>query len=197
MADIELDQNKGRAVLSRFKSSLSMGMSTRMGSLTRMGTSSPRSVHPSELGTGPSSKKAPGASRELAHGEAEAAAPSLARRSEAAVATKLLLAAKITHEELGEKTALFLGCAVAGRVGGLSSEWTVKVLALLLLEAVSDLAKVGVYGARKIEVGHCRFNLHWPSLLGVALLGGSSCALLLAAIGFNCLIGEDIASIFG
>ena len=184
----EFDQNTGRAFLSSVKSSvksLRMGMSTR-------------SVHPSEQGTGPSSsKEAPAASREITHGEEEAAAPSPARRSEAAAARKLLFAVEVAHEELGEKAAVFLGCAVAARFGGLSSEWAVKTLALLLLEAVSDLAKVGVYGARKIEVGHCRFNLHWPSLLGVALLGGSSCALLLAAIGFNCLIGEDIASIFG
>jgi hypothetical protein len=179
-ADIEFDQNTGRAFcLSRAKSSAG-------------------SVHPSEQGTGPSSsKEAPAASREITHGEAEAAAPSPARRSEAAAARKLLLAVKIAHEELGEMAALFLGCAVAARVGGLSSEWTVKTLALLLLETVSDLAKTGAYAASKVDVGHVRFNFHWPSLLGVALVGGGSCGSLLLAIGVNCLIGEDIASIFG
>ncbi len=159
---------------------------------------STRSVHPSEQGTGPgSSKKAPAATREIAHGEAKAAAPSLACRREAAVAKKLLFAVKVAHEELGEKAAVFLGCAVAARVGGLSSEWAVKALALLLLEVVSDLAKTGVYAARKIHVGHARFNFHWPTLLGVALVGGASWGLVLLAIGVNCLIGEDIASISG
>ena len=38
------------------------------------------------------------------------------RRSEAAAARMLLLAVKIAHEELGEKIALLLGCAVAARV---------------------------------------------------------------------------------
>jgi hypothetical protein len=156
------------------------------------------SVYPSEQGTGPNfNKEAPAASREIAHGEAKAAAPSPARRSEAAVPKKLLFAVKVAHEELGEKAALFLGCAVAARVGGLSSEWAVKTLALLLLEAVSDLAKTGAYAARKIDVGHVRFNFHWPSLLGVALVGGGSCGVLFAAIGFNCLIGDNNASIFG
>ena len=160
------DQNTARAFLTR-------GMAS--------------SVHPSEQGTGPSSsKEAPAASREPAHGEAEAAAPSPARRSEAAAARKLLLAVKIAHEELGEKAAVFLGCAVAARVGGLSSEWAVKTLALLLLEAVSDLAKTGAYAARKIDVGHVRFNFHWPTLLGVAVIGGGSWGMLLVAIGFNC-----------
>jgi hypothetical protein len=155
-------------------------------------------VHPSEQGAEPSSsKEAPAASRELAHGEAVAAARSPARRSEAAAARMLLLAVKIAHEELGEKIALLLGCAVAARVCGLSSEWAVKALALLLLEVVSDLAKTCTYTASKVDVGHVRFNFHWPSLLGVAVVGGGSWAAVLAAINFNCLIGEDIASTLG
>ncbi len=182
-ADIELDKNTVCALLSRVKSS-------------RIGTAI-RSVHPSEQGTGPSSsKEAPAASREPSHGEAEGPVPSPARRSEAVAARKLLLAVKIANEELGEKTALLIGCAVAARVGGLSSEWAVKALALLLLEAVSDLAKEGAYRARKIDVGHVRFNFHWPSLLAVTFVGAGSCSMVLVAIRFNCLIGEDIASIF-
>jgi hypothetical protein len=109
----------------------------------------------------------------------------------------LLLAVKVANEELGEKTALFVGCAVAARIGGLSSEWAVKALALLLLEAVTDLAKVGAYAARKVDVGHVRFNFHWPTLLAVAFVGAAGWGAILMAIIFNCLIGEDIASIFG
>jgi hypothetical protein len=178
-AHIELDQNTGRELLSRVKSSRAI--------------KSTRRIHPSEQDTGPS-KEAPAASRES---EAEAAARSPAGQSEAAAARQLRLAVKIAHAELGEKTALFLGCTVAARVGGLSSEWAIKALTLLLLEALSDLAKAGAYAAGKIDVGHVRFNLHWPSLLGVALVGGGSCALLLAAISINCLFGEDIANTFG
>jgi hypothetical protein len=148
--------------------------------------------HTSEQVTGPH-KEAPAASQELALGEAVGAAG----QSQAAAARKLLLAVKIPHEELGEKTALFLGCAVAARVGGLSSEWAVKALALLLLEAVADVAKAGAYAASKIDVGHVRFNFHWPSLLGVTLVGGATWGVMLQAIGFNCLTGEDVASTFG
>ena len=49
----------------------------------------------------------------------------------------------------------------------------------------------------KIDVGHVRFNFHWPTLLGTALVGGASWGGLLFAIRMNCLIGEDIASALG
>jgi hypothetical protein len=178
-AHIQVDQNTRHELLSRVKPSRALMPTQR--------------IHPSEQHTGPH-KEAPAASQELALGEAVAAA---GQTEATAAARKLLLAVKIAHEELGEKVALFLGCAVAARVGGLSSEWAVKALALLVLEAVSDLAKAGVYSASKIDIGHVRFNFHWPSLLGVTLVGGSSWCVMLIAIGFNCLIGEDTASNVG
>jgi hypothetical protein len=110
---------------------------------------------------------------------------------------KLLLATKVAHEELGEKVAMFLGCTFALWVGGLSSESVAKALALVLLEAVSDVAKAAAYAASKIDVGHVRFKLHWPTLISVALIGGGSWAALLCAIRVNCLIGEDIGSVLG
>jgi hypothetical protein len=110
---------------------------------------------------------------------------------------QLLLATKVAHEELGEKVALFLGCTVALWVGGLSSEAVAKVLALVLLEAVSDVAKGAAYAASNIDAGHVRFKFNWPTLLGVALVGGSSWAALLVAIRINCLIGEDVGRVFG
>ena len=76
-----------------------------------------------------------------------------------------LLAIKVAHEELGEKVAMFLGCTVALWVGGLSSESVAKALALVLLEAVSDVAKAAAYAASKIDVGHVRFNFHRPTCL--------------------------------
>ncbi len=108
-----------------------------------------------------------------------------------------LLATKVAHEELGEKVAMFLGCTVALWVGGLSSESLAKALALVLLEAVSDVTKAAAYAASKIDVGHVRFNFHWPTLLGLALVGGASWGGLLIAIHYNCLIGEDIGRVFG
>ncbi len=110
---------------------------------------------------------------------------------------KLLLATKVAHEELGEKVAVSLGCTVALWVGGLSSESITKALALVLLEAVSDVAKAAAYAASKIDVGQVRFNFHLPTLLGSALFGGASIGGLLAAIRINCLIGEEIGSVLG
>jgi hypothetical protein len=121
----------------------------------------------------------------------------MANRSEAVTRNKLLLATKVAHEELGEKLAMFLGCTVALWVGGLSSESAAKALALVLLEAISDVAKTAAYAASKIDVGHVRFNFHWPTLLGLVLAGGASWAALLFAIRINCLIGEDIGRVLG
>ncbi len=132
------------------------------------------------------------ASRELTPG---ALAP--ASWGEAAALHKLLLATKVAHEELGEKVALVIGSAVAARVGGLSSEWASKVLALGLLEVVSDLSKARAYAASKIDVGHTQFNFHFPTMLGVGLVGASSWCAMLFSISFNCLVGEDVASVFG
>ena len=81
--------------------------------------------------------------------------------------SKLLLATKVAHEELGEKVAVFLGCTAALWVGGLRSDSVAKVLALLLLEAVSDMAKAAVYAASEIDVGHVRFNFDWQERAGV------------------------------
>ena len=62
-------------------------------------------------------------------------------------------------------------CSVALWVGGLSSESVAKALALVLLEAISDVAKAAAYAASKIDVGHVQFNFHWPTLLGLTLVG--------------------------
>jgi uncharacterized membrane protein len=121
----------------------------------------------------------------------------MASRSKAVTRNQLLLATKVAHEELGEKVAMFLGCTVALWVGGLSSESVAKALALVLLEAISDVAKAAVYAASKIDVGHVQFNFHWPTLLGLALVGGGSWGSLLGAIRINCLIGEDIGRVLG
>jgi hypothetical protein len=47
-------------------------------------------------------------------------------RSEAVIRNELLLATKVAHEELGEKAAVFLGCAFALSVGRLSCESVAK-----------------------------------------------------------------------
>jgi hypothetical protein len=136
---------------------------------------------------------APEATPKFKHG-----ASSVASRSEAVMMEKLLLATKVAHEELGEKVAVFLGCTVALWVGGLNSESAARAFALILLEAVSDVAKAAVYAASRIDVGHVRYNFHWPTLLGIALVGGGgSVGALLGAIRINCLIGDDVGSLVG
>jgi hypothetical protein len=99
----------------------------------------------------------------------------------------------VAHEELGEKVGMFLGCSVALWVG----ESVAKALALVLLEAISDVAKAAAYAASKFDVGHVQCNFHWPTLLGLALVGGGSWGSVLSAIRVNCLIGEDIGRLLG
>jgi hypothetical protein len=179
-AHVEVDLNTGREWLSRVKSSRVL----------------PSQAQPSEhaesvLRPG-SGNDAPKATPKLTHG-----ASSIVSRSEVVMRNKLLLATKVAHEELGEKVAMFLGCTVALWVCRLSSNSVAKALALVLLEAVSDVAKAAAYAASKIDVGHFRFNFHWPTLVSLALVGGASWAALMAAIRINCLIGEDIGSVVG
>jgi hypothetical protein len=177
---MELDLNTGRELLSRVKSSRVLSSRVQPSDLTE-----------NVLGPG-SGDDAPDATSKLKHG-----ASSTASRSEAIMRNKLLLATKVAHEELGEKVAVFLGCTVALWVGGLSSESVAKAVALVLLEAVPDVAKAAAYAASKIDTGHVRFNFYWPTLLGLALVGGGSWGTLLGAIRMNCLIGEDIGSVVG
>jgi hypothetical protein len=92
---------------------------------------------------------------------------------------------------------IFLGCTVALWVGGLSSESAAKALALVLLEAISDVAKAAAYAASKIDVGHVRFNFRLLTLVALVLVGGASWGALLFAIRINCLIGEDIGRVLG
>ncbi len=181
-AHVELDLNRGRVWFTWVKSSRVL----------------PSRAHPSELPEsvpGPGSgDDAPDATPKIKHG---APSMSMANLSEAVMRNRRLLATKVAHEELGEKVAMFLGCTVALWAGGFSSESVAKALALVLLEAVSDVTKAAAYAASKIDVGHVRFNFHWPTLLGVALVGGASWGDLLSAIRINCLIGEDTGRVFG
>ena len=178
-AHVELDLNTGREWLSRVKSSRVLQSRVQPSEL------------PDVLGPG-FGDGAPDATPKIKH-----VAPTKASRSEAVMRNKRLLATKVAHEELGEKVAMFLGCTVALWVGGFSSESVAKALALLLLEAVSDVTKAAAYAASKIDVGHVRFNFHWPTLLGLALVGGGSWGGLLTAIRINCLIGDDIGRVLG
>jgi hypothetical protein len=177
-AHIELGFDTGREWSSRVKTS--RVLSSRV---------QPSEHAESVLGPG-SGDDASDATPKLKHG-----ASSMVSRREAVMRKKLLLATKVAHKQLGEKVAMFLGCTVALWVGGLSSESAAKALALVLLEAISDAAKAAAFMASKIDVGHVRFNLHWPTLLGLVLVASWGC--LLVAIRINCLIGEDIGRVLG
>ncbi len=139
----------------------------------------PRKIKPAQQ-VGEEARQGP-AKDELAH--------------DAAKRMRLLVTTKVAHEELGEKVALVAGCAVAGWVGGLSANFLLKVLALVLLEAASDIMKQAAYATSNIRLGSVRYTFHLPTLLGVALVGGGSIAALLASIRFNCMLGEGIVSV--
>jgi hypothetical protein len=124
-------------------------------------------------------------------------AHSPANQAVAAARSKLLIATKVAHAELGEKVALLLGCAAAIAMSGRSRESTARASALVLLEAVSDHAKVAAYAANGISVSNTRFNFHWPTLLGLALVGGVAWSTLLMALRLECWIGESVGRAMG
>jgi hypothetical protein len=112
---------------------------------------------------------------------------------------KLLRATKLAHEELGEKTSLWIGCSVAAWFEGAHnvSGTAAKVLALVLFEALSDIAKEAIYAASKIEVGHVRFTFHGPLFLTIALIGGAACGGVFNAVRAACMIGDDVVDALG
>jgi hypothetical protein len=165
-----------------------MHLTTQLG-LTNMARTSAEplsSVHPANFLTGEhgpdsgtdDSAQAP---RKLAR------SPAPQTQSEIAAQRMLLTAVKVAHEELGEKISAFLGCAAALWLGGLSRQSLCNTLVLVLLEAVSDVAKAAVYAASKIDATKITLAFHGPTLLGVVLVGGGAWCAVLAALRINCL----------
>ncbi len=120
-----------------------------------------------------------------------------ASQREAAARHKLLVATRVAHADLGEKVALILGCTAAIWISGRSRESTARASALILLEAVTDLAKAATYAASGINVGNTRFNFHFPTLTGVAFIGGVGCAGLLLSVRLECWVGESVVGALG
>jgi hypothetical protein len=101
---------------------------------------------------------------------------------------RLFIASRVAHEELGEKCAAILGCVLAQWLGEFSSASAARSVALIVLEAVSDALKTSVWAAHAdVDVAHVHFTFHWPTLLGVACFGASTCCCLFAGLHFECL----------
>jgi hypothetical protein len=128
---------------------------------------------------------------------AGSASPELAAQKESRNADRLWLATKVAHEELGEKTSMFLGCSCALWVGGLSARSASNALFLVAIEAVSDVGKMAAYAVMGVDVGSARFNFHLPTLLGAVLVGASSSSALLTAIRVDCLAGDAVSGDLG
>ncbi len=94
-------------------------------------------------------------------------------------------------ENPGEKVALLLACTAAIWISGRSRESSARASALVLLEAVSDHTKAATYAASGLNVGYTRFNFHFPTLLGLALIGGVAGSVLLLAVRLDCWIRDS------
>ena len=102
---------------------------------------------------------------------------------------RLLIATRVAHEELGEKCAAILGCALAQWLGGLSSASAARSVALIVIEAVSDVLKTSAWAAHaKVDVANVHFTFHWPTLLSVACSGASTWCCLSTALRIDCLV---------
>jgi hypothetical protein len=98
---------------------------------------------------------------------------------------------------LGEKVALYLGTSIAMWFEGGSNSVVLKVFALALLEAATDMLVEAAYAAYSFHVGTVRYNLRVQTLLAVAACGGAAVGTLFVAVRTNCLIGEEIAQALG
>jgi hypothetical protein len=102
----------------------------------------------------------------------------------------LLVATKLAHDELGEKVALFVGCATASVLHGRESTYGVlggNFCALVLIECVSDMVKDAIYLFNAIDTGVVTY-VPGPTLLTAMIAGASSCAALLGGVRINCLV---------
>lgn len=113
--------------------------------------------------------------------------------------TRLFVATKVAHEDLGERCAMFIGCslAVAYAEGLVIADTAAKVVILVLLEVLTDLGKYTIYKASQIEVGRVRFNLHVWAIVAVAFAGAKACTCVTSGIRINCMIGDGVEAILG
>ncbi len=113
--------------------------------------------------------------------------------------TRLFVATKVAHEDLGERCAMFIGCslAVVYAEGLVIADTAAKVVILMLLEALTDLGKYTIFTANQIEIGRVRFNLHVWAIVAVALAGATGCATVTAGNRINCMIGDGVEALLG
>ncbi len=113
--------------------------------------------------------------------------------------TRLFVATKVAHEDLGERCAMFIGCslAVAYAEGLVIADTAAKVVILMLLEALTDLGKVAIFRACQIEIGRVRFHLHVWAIVAVALVGATGCGAVASGIRINCMIGDGVEALLG
>jgi hypothetical protein len=103
------------------------------------------------------------------------------------------LAARLAHEDFGEKCALMLACSIGVLLQDSSSGAWVNAAMLAILEGVADEIKHYIYASHGILVQRATFKHGWVAWLGVVLCGTGACTLLLAGIRLNCMLGDSIA----
>jgi hypothetical protein len=111
-------------------------------------------------------------------------------------ARRLLLATKVAHEELGEKLALVVGCAIAITVRARTLRCAANTLVLVLSEMVTDEMKELVYESSGIPTGSISFGYHGPTLLAIVFVGSACCTVVLAGIRVNCLFIDGFSENF-
>jgi hypothetical protein len=112
---------------------------------------------------------------------------------------KLLLAFKVAHQELGEKTGMILGVSVAAWFEGVdrAGYTAVKGIVLVLLETGADLVREAVYAVHEIQVGRVRYTLDRFILFGVALAGLCGCGCLFQSVRSDCMFGLAMLDALG
>jgi hypothetical protein len=113
--------------------------------------------------------------------------------------TRLFVATKVAHEDLGERIAIFVGCGMAFAYTQelVVADAAAKVLLLVLLEMATDIVKVAIYAASDIDIGRVRFNVHVWGIIAVALAGSTGCGACVAGARINCMIGDGVGALLG
>ncbi len=110
---------------------------------------------------------------------------------------RLSVASKVAHQDLGERVAMFVGCALGLAQAEPSAFVAGKVLTLVVLEIATGFAKVAIFAASEIRVGTVRFNAHLSAFIAVAFAGACGCEGVNGGLRINCMIGDWLQAVLG
>lgn len=103
-------------------------------------------------------------------------------------AVKAALAAKLAHEELGEKISLFVGVTLAATTHGSLASVLPCFFALLLIECATDEIKASFFSSIGLHIRLVESSFHIRSVLGIIFMGVAASSSTLGSVRYQCYV---------